>query len=130
MVTKDPSRKQIIIPIEINNAERVIAQSNMYITNINRLLKDVKSEISTDFIYLSNKGIVITTNKVAISLDLNIIENYIKELNNINTSNVMSLRLSQSKLYLKILDILYFVKDTNLFIISDIIESNQNFPYF
>jgi len=35
----------------------------------------------------------------------------------------MSLRFSWSKSYLKILDILYFIEDTNLPITSDIIES-------
>ena len=34
------------------------------------------------------------TNKVAIFSDLNMVEKYMKELNNVNTSNVMSLRLS------------------------------------
>ena len=45
-----------------------------------------------------------------------------KELNDIDSSNIISSRLSQSKSYLKILDILYFVDDTNLFITADIIE--------
>jgi len=35
----------------------------------------------------------------------------------------MSLRLSQSKSYLKILSISYFVENTNLLISSDIVES-------
>ena len=43
-----------------NNTERVIVQANKYITNINRLLKDMKSEISTDYIYSNNKEIAIT----------------------------------------------------------------------
>lgn len=50
------------------------------------------------------------------------VKKYIKKLNNVDTSNVMSDRLSQLMSYLKILGISYFVKDTNLFIISDIIE--------
>ena len=31
MITKDFSRKQIIIPIETNNVEKVIVQSNVHI---------------------------------------------------------------------------------------------------
>ena len=53
---------------------------------------------------------------------LNMVEKYIKDLNNVDLSNIMSLRLPQSKSYLKILGILYFVEDTNLPIISNIIE--------
>ena len=59
------------------------------------------------------------TKKVAISSNLNVVEKYMKELNNVDASNIMSSRLSQSKSYLKILGILYFIEDTNL---SDIIK--------
>jgi len=62
------------------------------------------------------------TNEVAVILVLNIIEKYIKNVDDIDTNEVMSPRLSQSKIYLKILGIPYYIKDTNLSIISDIIE--------
>ena len=71
---------------------------------------------------MDNKGIIVTTNKVAVSSVLNMVEKYIKNLNNVDLSNIMSLRLLQSKSYLKILGILYFVEDTNLPIIFNIIE--------
>ena len=54
----------------------------------------MKSEVSADFIYLDNKGIIITTNKAIATSDLNVIEKYIKELNNINSNNIMSSQLS------------------------------------
>jgi len=60
--------------METNNVKRVMAQSNVYVANINRLLKDIKSEISANFIYLDNKEIIITINKVAIPSDLNMVE--------------------------------------------------------
>ena len=56
-------------------------------------------------------------------LILNIIEKYMKEFNNVNIINAISPRVLQSKSYLKILDISYFVKNTNLSIILDIIKS-------
>ena len=46
-----------------------------------------------------------------------------KEFNNVNIINAISPRVLQSKSYLKILGISYFVKNTNLSIILDIIES-------
>jgi len=79
-----------------NNAERVIVQSNMHVTNINRLFKDIKSEVFVDFIQFDNKGINVTTNKVVTMLDLNVIEKYMKNLNNIDSSNAISSKLSQS----------------------------------
>ena len=62
------------------------------------------------------------TNKVTTSSNLNIVEKYMKELNDINLNDIISTKLSQSKSYLKILDISYFIDNTNLSVISDIIE--------
>ena len=45
-----------------------------------------------------------------------------KELNNINLNDTISLRLPQSKLYLKFLHILDFIDNTNLSVIPDIIK--------
>lgn len=73
-----------------NNSEAIVLQANVHISNINRLLKGVKSKVSVDFIYSNNKGII-TTNKAITSLDLSIVERYVKELNNINSNDVMSL---------------------------------------
>ena len=92
----------------------------MHILSINHLLKDIKSEICVDFICSDNRRIINTTNKVASALNINIIEKY---MNNVNLNKVISHRLFQSKSYLKILDILYFIKNTNLLIPIDIIET-------
>ena len=64
---------------------------------------------------MDNRGLVITTNKVAAILDLNTIEKYIKNINIVDTNEVMSPKLSQSKLYLKILDIPYYIKNTDYY---------------
>ena len=72
----------------IINSERVIVKLNAYIANINRLLKEVKSNISADYICSNSKEIIITTNKAATISDLNIIEKYVEELNEVNTVNL------------------------------------------
>lgn len=97
------------------NTNKIMTKSNTYITNINRLLKDVKSDVLADFIHIDGKGMVITTNKVTANLNLNIIKKYIKNVDNINMNKVLSPRLSQSKYYLKILGISYYIT-------ADIIE--------
>lgn len=122
MMTKDPSKKQVIIPMDLLNTERIIVKSNKHIANINRALKNIKSDIIANFIYIDNKGMAITTNKVAANLDLETIEKYIKNIDEVDTNKVMSTRLSQSKSYLKILSISYYIKYTNLPITSDIVE--------
>jgi len=73
-----------------NNSKEVILKVNEHILNINRLLKGMESNISANYIYSDNKGVFITTNKIAASFDLNIVEKYMKDLNNINTSDIMS----------------------------------------
>ena len=104
-----------------NNSEAIVLQVNVHISNINRLLKGVKSKVSVDFIYSNNKGII-TTNKAITSLDLSIVERYVKELNNINSNDVMSLWLPRFKLYLKILKVSYFLENINLPITFNIIK--------
>jgi len=82
-----------------NNTERVIVQSNIYIVNINRLLKGIKLEISADFIWSDNKGVIITTNKIVSTSDINIVEKYMKELKDVDLNNIMNPKLAQSKSY-------------------------------
>lgn len=105
-----------------NNIERVIVQLNIHVANINRLLKDIKLEVSVDFIWSDNKSIIVTTNKIAVISDLNVVEEYMKNLNDINSSNIISFRFLQSKSYLKILDIPYCIKNNNLLITMDIVK--------
>ena len=56
----------------MNNKNKLqfIKNSSSHIANINRALKNIKFEIVADFARVENSGIVITTNKVAASLDL------------------------------------------------------------
>lgn len=104
------------------NSERFMVLSNKHISNINRTLKNIKLDIMTDFIQANNRRLIITTNKVIVISDLTTIENYIKNIDIANSNEVISPRLLQSKSYLKILDIFYYIKDTDLSIISDVVE--------
>ena len=70
MTTREPSRKQIIIPMNNKNKLQFIKNLSSHIANINRILKNIKSKIVADFNRVANSGIIITTNKVAAPLDL------------------------------------------------------------
>jgi len=74
----------------MNNAEAIILQANEHISNINRLLKGVKSDVLANFIYSNNKEVVITTNKTVVTSNLNMVEKYLKKLNNVDLDNIMS----------------------------------------
>ena len=81
MIMKEPSRKQIIVPINNNNRIKFVAKLSVHISNINRVLKNIKLDVKADFICLEQADIIIVTNKVTSSLDLQTVENYIKNTN-------------------------------------------------
>ena len=91
-------------------ANQFIKNSSMHVININHALKDLKSSIITDFICVKDKSIVITTNNIASPSDLQEIEKYVKNLFTTDANQVASLRLLQSKLYLKIVGIPFISK--------------------
>jgi len=62
-----------------------------------------------DFIQTDQHGIIITTNKIASPLSIQTIETYIKNINYIDSNNIGTPYLSQSKSYLKIIGISYLM---------------------
>lgn len=93
MITKRSSRKQVIIPMNTKNKNCFMKDSSAYISNINKALKNIKSEIIVDFIHLNSKDIIIITNKVLSMLNFQTIERYIKNVNNIESKQVKAPRL-------------------------------------
>jgi len=110
ITTKGLSRKQIIIPITNSNAEIIINSANQQITNINRCLKEIKLDITADFIYKIDDRIIITTNKAIAALDLKVIKKYLKNNNEINSDSIKSPYLLMSKSYLKIIGLPYILE--------------------
>jgi len=108
MTTKGPSCKQVIIPMGNENNTKFMKNSSIHVMNLNRNLRNAKSEVLVDFIHSDPLGITVVTNKVLLPSDLLIIENYVKNSENIDSSQVDFPRLPQSKSYLKIIGIPYF----------------------
>ena len=50
MIIEEPLRKQVIVTMSLVNLERFIVLSNKHVSNINRSLKEIKSDIMADFI--------------------------------------------------------------------------------
>ena len=50
MMTKGPSRKQVIIPMVKDNIDKFMKNSLIHMTNFNRNLRNTKSEVLVDFI--------------------------------------------------------------------------------
>ena len=108
MTTKGPSRKQIIIPMSNDNIVSFMKNSSTHVANINRSLHNTKSDVLVDYIHPDNAGISVVVNKIAQQSDISIIDNYLKNLNDINSLQVEDTRLPMSKSYLKITRIPYF----------------------
>ena len=131
ITTKGSSCKQVIISMDNNITKEFIKESNSHITNINCALKAIKSSTIADFIHIDDKGIVVTTNNVVSSSDLQKIEKYVKNLLSSDTDKMSLTRLPQSKSYLKIMGIPFISEKTNSYIaldeIKDILKNNHIF---
>jgi len=123
IITKYLLRKQVIVLINNKNKAKFMKSSSVHIINLNRILKGIKSEVIADFVYSNQTGIIIITNKVVSSLNLQTIEKYIKNFNHIDVEKVKVLFLPQLKLYLKIIGILYIIKNTNTSILADMVKT-------
>ena len=54
MTIKGLLRKQVIVPMNLENSSNFIKDSSSHVTNINRALKNIKSNIMADFIWADN----------------------------------------------------------------------------
>jgi len=107
MMTKGQSRREVIIPMAKTDTELIINSAHIHISNINKCLKNSKSNIFADFIRFNINGIIITTNKPTNNLDLSMIEKYLKSVQHVNPDSIESPCLPKSKSYMKIIGLLY-----------------------
>ena len=108
--------------MSVENVKYFMRESNMHIININRALKDIKSNIMANFIHSDNKEIIISTNNVTCPSDLQKIKKYVKNILCMVADQIKTPRLLQSKSYLKIVSISYLSKFTNFCLTSDNVE--------
>ena len=90
-----------------------------------------KSSTIADFIHVNNKGIVVTTNNIVLSSDLQKIEKYVKNSLFSDTDKMSLAKLPQSKSYLKIVSVPFISEKTNSCItldeIEDVLKNNHIF---
>ena len=110
MTIRGQSRREVIIPMAKSNTELIVNSAHIHISNINKCLKNSKSNIVADFIRYNASGIIITTNTPANDLNLSTIEDYLKNVQNINPDSIESPRLPKSKSYMKIVRLPYSSK--------------------
>jgi len=106
-----------------SNSKTFFKSLSDHITNLNHTFRGIKSNSIIDFIYINHCGLIVIVNKVAIPSELCVVKNYIKNTTSVDLNNVQFTYLLQSKLYLKILDISYLIKSTNMPINLSVVES-------
>ena len=74
-----------------DNIDKFMKNSSIHMANLNRNLKNTKSEVSVDYICFDTLGIMVVTNSVLLNSDLLIIEKYVKNLENIDFTQVKTL---------------------------------------
>ena len=68
-----------------DNVSSFMKNSSLHVANINRNLQNTKSDVLVDYLCSDNSGITVITNKVVQQSDMSIIDNYVKNLNDINS---------------------------------------------
>jgi len=110
MMTRELLRKEVIIPIAKSNTELIINSAHTHISNVNKCLKNSKSDIVVDFIQITNNRIIITMNKPANTLDLSTIKKFLKNIDNVNLDSIEGPHLPKSKSYMKIVGLPYKIE--------------------
>ena len=107
MMTRGQSRKEVIIPMTKANAELIVNSAHIHVSNINKCLKNSKSDTFADFIQFNTNRIIIATNKPTSNLNLSSIKKYLKNVQNVNSDSIKSPCLPKSKSYMKIIRLPY-----------------------
>jgi len=68
-----------------------------HVTNINRALKIIKSEVIVDYIHPETIEVTIISNPIASQSDFQVMERYIKNIENVMSDNIQIPRLPQLK---------------------------------
>lgn len=84
----------------------------------------------SEFICPCSSGIAIITNNIPNPSDLSIIEKYFKSVEGINSNDIPSPRLPQSKSYLKITGLSYLRADGNKITSENVIEFMKHINLF
>ena len=93
IMTKSPWRRQVLVLMSLANLQKFMIMSSKHVVNINRVLKDIKSDTMANFIWADSNGLMIITNKVTSTLNYNSIKKYIKNIDAVDSNDIISPRL-------------------------------------
>jgi len=88
MMAKSLSCKQIIILMDSDNANQFISLLSEHAINFNQSLKNTKSDLIVNFICVDHQGLIVTSNRATFPLEITIVNNYVRNCNNINSKDI------------------------------------------
>jgi len=77
-----------------DNIKKFMEFSSNHVVNINRILKSNKLDTFVNFIHSKYQDLIVITNKMSSLSDINIVENYIKNVYIVDNSNIQTTWLS------------------------------------
>ena len=72
--TKNPSRKQAIVSLSKRHIDNIMKDTSTHIFYINNAIKNIKSSLRVEFIYICARGIFVNTNNILVPSGLSTIE--------------------------------------------------------
>jgi len=79
--------------MDSNNSKKFLLTSGDHVTNMNRALKSIKSDVVIDFIRSDHRDLIVISNKVTAPSDMSIINNYIKNSDNLDIKDIQDTQL-------------------------------------
>ncbi|KAF5347005.1 hypothetical protein D9756_011008 [Leucocoprinus leucothites] len=113
MTTHGPTRRQVLIPFEGSIIADRIKDFNKASEFCNRGLIAAQSKLRVESVRESYNGISIATSGVATSVDLNTIKSWLKKAWQLGDAIPVEPRLPQSKSFLKIVGVPYWVANSS-----------------
>ena len=114
ITTQGPTRHQVLIPLTPVTAETVVANAALAVESCNKGLVSAHSKLRVESVHKAWDGVSMSTNSVASAAELEVIKQWLKKTASLGEVTEVKPCLSQSKSFLKVLDIPYWDSKSSL----------------
>ena len=114
MMTQEPTRCQVLIPLTPAATETAVANAASVVEFCNKGLVSTRSKLRVESVCKAWDGVSISTNSVASAAELEVIKQWLKKTAGLGESTEIEPCLPQSKLFLKILGMPYWNSKSSL----------------
>ena len=114
MMTQEPTRRQVLIPLTPATAEMVVANAALVVESCNKSLVSVCSKLKVESVHKAWDSVSMSTNSVASVTELEVIKQWLKKTAGLGKVTEVEPCLPQSKSFLKVLGVPYWDSKTFL----------------